>query len=255
MYVIFIKLSKYFLRYKTTEKLTVYRDSEDSSICWAYDKHTSKNRIRKVKKKEAWNEEEVDRITDQKYRAWIWILASRWYMLRLIVESSFNINLLTQLEYSISIFWLNLNTWFQHSDSIWYWSWVDTWFEFSTRIIKKSKMTSNVKIYYFWIYYIIIFERLTWNKWIYFSSRCLHYLVALSIKYIARCLILIRHMNCQDFQSRKSLISWSFIHLLSIVFILMNLQVKIHETSIMFSLKRNKLFKKRWIEFIMILLF
>ncbi len=81
---------------------------------------------------------------------------------------------------SISIFWLNLNTWFQHSDSIWYWLQVDTRFEFSTRLIKKSKMMSNVKIYYFWIYYVIIFERLTWNKWIYFSSRCLHYSVALS---------------------------------------------------------------------------
>jgi len=41
-------------------------------------------------------------------------------------------------------------------------------------------MTSNVKIYYFWIYYIIIFERLTWNKWIYFFSRYLYYSVALS---------------------------------------------------------------------------
>ena len=150
MYVIFIKLSKYFLRYKTTEKLTVYRDSEDSSICWAYDKHTSKNRIRKVKKKEAWNEEEVDRITDQKYRAWIWILASRWYMLRLIVESSFNINLLTQLEYLISIFWLDWNTRFQSFDLIWYWFQVDTRFEFLTRLVKKLKITSrklNIEIF------------------------------------------------------------------------------------------------------------
>ena len=39
---------------------------------------------------------------------------------KLIVELSFNINLLIQLEYLISIFWLNLNTQFQHSDSIWY---------------------------------------------------------------------------------------------------------------------------------------
>jgi len=99
---------------------------------------------------------------------------------RLIIKSSFDINLLIWLEYSISIFWLNLNTQFQHSDSTWYWSQVDTRFEFSTQLIKKSKMTLNVKIYYFWIYYIIIFERLTWNKWIYFSSRCLHYSVALS---------------------------------------------------------------------------
>ncbi len=174
---------------------------------------------------------------------------------RLIIESSFNINLLTRLEYSISIFWLDSNTWFQHSDLIWYWSWIDTRFEFSTRLIKKLKMTSNVKIYYFWIYYVVIFERLTWNKWIYFSSRCLHYLVTLSIKYIARCLILIRHMNYQDLWSRKNLISRSFIHLLSVVFILMNLQVKIHEISIEISLKRNELFTKRWIEFIVILLF
>jgi len=93
---------------------------------------------------------------------------------------SFDINLLTQLEYSISIFWLNSNTRFQHSDSIWYWLWINTQFEFSTWLVKKSKMTLNVKIYYFWIYYIIVFERLTWNKWIYFSSRCLHYSVALS---------------------------------------------------------------------------
>ncbi len=99
---------------------------------------------------------------------------------RLIVKSSFNINLLTRLEYLISIFWLDLNTRFQHSDSTWYRFRVDTRFEFSTRLIKKSKIMSNVKIYYFWIYYVIIFERLTWNKWIYFSSRCLHYLVALS---------------------------------------------------------------------------
>jgi len=34
-----------------------------------YDKHASKNRIREAKKREASNEEEVDRITDQKYRA------------------------------------------------------------------------------------------------------------------------------------------------------------------------------------------
>ncbi len=99
---------------------------------------------------------------------------------RLIVKSSFNINLLTRLEYLISIFWLNSNTRFQHSDSTWYWFRVDTRFEFSTRLIKKSKIMSNVKIYYFWIYYVIIFERLTWNKWICFSSCCLHYLVALS---------------------------------------------------------------------------
>ncbi len=156
---------------------------------------------------------------------------------------------------SISIFWLDSNTWFQHSDLIWYWFWINTRFKFLTQLTKKSKMISNVKIYYFWIYYIIIFEKLTWNKWIYFSSRCLHYLVALSIKYIVRCLILIKHINYQDLRLRKNLISWLFIHLLSVIFILMNLQVKIHETSIRISLKRNELFKKRWIEFIMILLF
>ncbi len=43
----------------------------------------------------------------------IWIT-----FIKLIVELSFNINLLIQLEYLISIFWLNLNTRFQHSDSI-----------------------------------------------------------------------------------------------------------------------------------------
>ena len=174
---------------------------------------------------------------------------------RLIVKLSFDINLLTWLEYSISIFWFNSNTWFQHSNSIWYQSQVNTWFKFSTQLIKKSKIMSNVKIYYFWIYYVIIFKRLTWNKWIYFSSHCLHYLVALSIKYIAKCLILIRYMNYQDLRLRKNLISRFFIHLLSVVFILMNLQVKIHETSIRISSKRNELFKKRWIEFIAILLF
>ncbi len=54
---------------------------------------------------------------------------SCWYQYRnsfhinlckLIIKSSFNINLLTQLEYSISIFWFNSNTWFQHSNSVWY---------------------------------------------------------------------------------------------------------------------------------------
>jgi len=155
----------------------------------------------------------------------------------------------------ISIFWLNSITRYQSSDSTWYWLQVRVWFEFSTQLVKQLKMMSNVKIYYFWIYYVIIFEKLSCNKRIYFSSRCLHYLVALSIKYIVWCLILIRHTNCQDLQSRKSLISWSFIHLLSVVFILMNSQVKIHETSIVLSSKRNKLFKKRWIKFIMILLF
>ncbi len=174
-------------------------------------------------------------------------------LIKLIIELSFNINLLTWLKYSILIFWLNSNTWFQHSDSIWYWSQVNTQFKFSTWLIKKSKMILNVKIYYFWIYYIIIFETLTWNKWIYFSSHCLHYLVALSIKYIARCLILIKHMNYQDLWLRKNLISRSFIHLLSVVFILMNLQVKIHETLIRISSKRNKFFKKWWIKFIAIL--
>ena len=39
---------------------------------------------------------------------------------KLIVKLSFDINLLTRLKYLISIFWLDLNTWFQHSDSIWY---------------------------------------------------------------------------------------------------------------------------------------
>ncbi len=174
---------------------------------------------------------------------------------RLTVESSFDTNLLTRLEYSIPTFWPGPNTRFQHSDSTWYRPRIDTRSGFPIRLVKKSKMTSNVKIYYFWIYYVIIFERLTWNKWIYFSSRCLHYLVALPIKYIARCLILIRHTNYQDLRSRKNLISRSFIHLLSVVFILMNSQVKIHETLIRISLKRNELFKKWWIEFIAILLF
>ncbi len=71
-------------------------------------------------------------------------------MNKLIVKSSFDINLLTQLKYSVSIFWLNLNTRFQHSDSIWYWSWIDTRFEFSTRLVKKSNMTSrelNIEIF------------------------------------------------------------------------------------------------------------
>jgi len=69
---------------------------------------------------------------------------------RLIIKLSFNINLLTQLKYSVSIFWLNLNTRFQHSDLIWYWSWINTWFEFSTQLVKKSKMTSkelNIEIF------------------------------------------------------------------------------------------------------------
>jgi len=69
---------------------------------------------------------------------------------RLIIKSSFNINLLIQLKYLISIFWLNSNTRFQHSDSIWYWSQVDTRFEFSTRLVKKSNMTSrelNIEIF------------------------------------------------------------------------------------------------------------
>ena len=51
---------------------------------------------------------------------------------------------------SILIFWLNSNTQFQHSDSIWYWSWVNTWFKFSTQLIKKLKMTSrelNIEIF------------------------------------------------------------------------------------------------------------
>jgi len=104
-----------------------------------------------------------------------WVLSDR-----LIVESSFGINLLTRPEYSVPTFWPGPNTRFQHSDPAWYRPRIDTRFEFPIRLVKKSKMTSNVKIYYFWIYYVIIFERLTWNKWIYFSSRCLHYLVALS---------------------------------------------------------------------------
>jgi len=177
------------------------------------------------------------------------------FLNKLIIKSSFHIYILIQLNYSSWIFWLDSITWVKSSDSTWYWSQVRVRFKFSTWLIKQSKMISNIKIHYFWIYYIIIFERLSCNKWIYFSSRCLHYLVALSIKYIVWCLILIRYTNCQDLQLRKSLISWSFIQLLSVIFILMNLQVKIHETSIILSSKRNKLFKKRWIEFIAILLF
>ncbi len=42
------------------------------------------------------------------------------FLNRLIIKSSFNINLLTQLKYLISIFWFNLNTRFQHSDLTWY---------------------------------------------------------------------------------------------------------------------------------------
>ncbi len=103
---------------------------------------------------------------------------------KLIIKSSFHIYILTRLDYSISIFWLDSITQYQSSDSTWYQSWIRVWFEFLTWLIKQSKMISNVKIYYFWIYYVIIFERLSCNKWIYFSSRCLHYLVALSIKYI-----------------------------------------------------------------------
>ncbi len=103
---------------------------------------------------------------------------------RLIIKSSFHTYILTQLDYSSQIFWFNSNTWVEPSDSTWYWFQVRIQFKFSTQFIKQSKMTSNVKIYYFWIYYVIIFERLSCNKRIYFSSRCLHYLVALSIKYI-----------------------------------------------------------------------
>ncbi len=69
---------------------------------------------------------------------------------RLIIKLSFDINLLTWLKYSISIFWLSLNTRFQHSDSTWYQSQVDTRFEFSTQLIKKSNMTSrklNIEIF------------------------------------------------------------------------------------------------------------
>ncbi len=69
---------------------------------------------------------------------------------RLIIKLSFNINLLTQLEYSISIFWLNSNTQFQHSDSIWYQFQVNTWFKFSTWLVKKSNMMSrelNIEIF------------------------------------------------------------------------------------------------------------
>ncbi len=174
---------------------------------------------------------------------------------KLIVKSSFHIYILIQLNYLSWIFWLDSITWVESSDLTWYQFQVRIRFEFLIQLIKQSKMMSNVKIYYFWIYYIIIFESLSCNKRIYFFSCCLHYLVALSIKYIVWCLILIRHTNCQDLQSRKSLISRSFIYLLSVVFILINLQVKIHETLIMLSSKRNKLFKKRWIKFIAILLF
>ncbi len=69
---------------------------------------------------------------------------------KLIIKSSFNINLLTQLKYLISIFWLDSNTWFQHSDSVWYRSQVDTRFKFSIQLIKKSNMTSrelNIEIF------------------------------------------------------------------------------------------------------------
>jgi len=134
-------------------------------------------------------------------------IAIRFKIVRLTAGSSFGTNLLTRPEYSVSTFWPGPNTRFQHSDSAWYRPRIDTRSGFPIRLAKKSKLMSNAKIYYFWIYYVIIFERLTWNKWIYFSSHCLHYLVALSIKYIARCLILIRHINYQDLRSRKNLIS------------------------------------------------
>jgi len=115
---------------------------------------------------------------------------------KLIIKSSFHIYILTQLNYSSRIFWLDSITWIKSSDSTWYWSRVRVQFKFSTQLVKQSKMMLNVKIYYFWIYYVIIFERLSCNKWIYFFSCCLHYLVALLIKYIVWCLILIRHTNC-----------------------------------------------------------
>lgn len=54
-----------------TKKSTVYKDDQDSSTCWAYNKHMSKNRIKEAKKRKASNEEEVDRITNQKCKAWI----------------------------------------------------------------------------------------------------------------------------------------------------------------------------------------
>ncbi len=63
---------------------------------------------------------------------------------KLIIKSNFNINLLIQLKYLISIFWLNLNTQFQHFDSIWYWSWINTRFKFSTQLIKKSIFYSQL---------------------------------------------------------------------------------------------------------------
>ncbi len=61
-------------------------------------------------------------------------------------ESILDINIMTQLEYSISKFWLNLNTWFQNSDSNWVlMSWeLDsismTWLDAISLIIQRCKL-------------------------------------------------------------------------------------------------------------------
>jgi len=161
-----------------------------------------------------------------------------------------DITVVIQLEYSISISWLDLisissRVRIQVLDSIRQ--------AIKNDIKYQDLLFLNLLRHYTWKIYVQ--QRKLFLVFSLSSSCCLHYLVALSIEYISRCLILIRHMNYQDLRSRKNLISRSFIHLLSVVFILMTSQVKIHETLIRFSLKRNKLFKKQWIKFIAILLF
>jgi len=64
-------------------------------------------------------------------------------MHKLIIKLSFHIYILIQVDYSISIFWLDLNTWFQHHDSTWYWSYVRVQFKFLIQLIKQLKMMSK----------------------------------------------------------------------------------------------------------------
>ncbi len=69
---------------------------------------------------------------------------------RLIVKLSFHIYILIQLDYLNWIFWLNLITRVESSDSTWYWSWVRIRFKFSTQLIKQLNMTSrelNIEIF------------------------------------------------------------------------------------------------------------
>ncbi len=203
-----IKLAELFfekiaLRYETSSDIVIDRDSLFISAFWSkicY--HVKVKRWLSI----AFHLQTDDQTERQNQtlkhylRVYCFEKQDDWATLLLIVEFVYH---QTKLNWSlsrvfISTFWFNLITRYQSSDSTWYWFRVRIRFEFSTRLVKQLKMTSNVKIYYFWIYYIIIFERLSCNKRIYFSSHCLHYLVALSIKYIVWCLILIRHTNCQD---------------------------------------------------------